>query len=75
MRPLVAQQTIRLDDVVRPHHLVIFMLDDVAMPDKAAGSVEMSDHPGDFAGIGDDCIFEAGFGGQRIIAAGNACGL
>ncbi len=49
MRPLVAQQTIRLDDVVRPHHLVIFMLDDVAVPDKAAGGVEMGNHPGDFA--------------------------
>ena len=49
MRPLVAQQPIRLDDIVRPPYLVVFMLDDVAVPDNAAGEIEMSDHPGDFA--------------------------
>jgi hypothetical protein len=38
---------------VRPHHLVILVLNDVAVPDELAGRVELGLYAGDLARIGD----------------------
>jgi hypothetical protein len=44
-------------DLVRAHHFVVFMLEDVAMPDVAAGvAVETDDDAGDHAGFGAHCV-------------------
>jgi len=47
--------------VERPHHLVILMFDDVAVPDVVAGQIKLHLDPSYFARIGDDRIFETGF--------------
>ena len=46
-------------DEVRPHHLVVLVLDDVAMPDVEARQVEQGLDPGDLARVGDDGVLEA----------------
>src|SRR5829696_9171311 len=43
-------------DPVRPHHLVVFVLDDVTVPDEEAGAVVGRLHAGDLTGVGDDCV-------------------
>src|SRR5215218_7595490 len=43
-------------DPVWPHHLVVFVLDDVAVPDEEAGTVERGLHAGDLTGVGDDGV-------------------
>ena len=48
---------------IRPHHLVVLVLDDVAVPDELAGLVELGADAGDLAGIGDDRVLEAGLPG------------
>ena len=43
-------------DPIRPHHLVIFVLDDVVVPDEAPRSVVGRFHPGDLTGVSDDGV-------------------
>jgi hypothetical protein len=45
-------------DAVWPHHLVVFVLYDVAVPDELARRVELRPHACDLAGIGDDGVLE-----------------
>src|SRR3954454_5085657 len=47
-------------DPVGPHHLVVLVLDDVAVPDELAGSAELRPNPGHLAGIGGHGLLEAG---------------
>ena len=47
----------------RPHHLVVFVLDDMTMPDKKPWQVVLGLDSRDLAGIGDDRILETGFTG------------
>src|SRR4029450_457289 len=54
-----------LPDAVGPHHLVVFVLDDVAVPDEQAGAVEGCLHAGDLAGVGDDGVLAACLPGLR----------
>ena len=52
-------------DEVRPHHLVILVLDDVAMPDVQPGNVEQGFNGGSLTRIGNDRVLVArlpGFG-------------
>src|SRR3970282_60978 len=44
---------------VWPHHLVVLVLYDVAMPDIQAGEVEQCFDPGDLTRIGDDGVLVA----------------
>ena len=46
----VAALTYRLPDVQHPHHLVVLMGEDVAVPHIAARLVECGPDPGDLAG-------------------------
>ena len=48
-------------DAVRPHHLVVLMLDDVAVPDELAGFLELRPDAGDFTRISGDRVLEAAF--------------
>src|SRR5687767_11079571 len=50
-------------DAVRPHHLVVFVLHDVAVPDELPGRVELRSHPRHLAWIGDHGVLEAGLPG------------
>src|SRR3990167_54790 len=50
-------------DAQWPHHLVVLVLDDVAVPDELAGRVELYAQTRDLAGVGDDRILEAGLPG------------
>ena len=50
-------------DPVRPHHLVVLVLDDVAVPDELARRVELRPDAGHLARIGDDGVLEAGLPG------------
>jgi hypothetical protein len=43
-------------DAVRAHHFVIFVFDDVAVPDELAGRVELAAHAGHLSGVGDHGI-------------------
>src|SRR5512144_78159 len=52
-------------DVVGPHHFVVFVLDDMAVPDVLAGQVEQCLHASDLAGVGDDSVLESRLGGVR----------
>ena len=52
-------------DVVRPHHLVVLVLDDVAVPDIQASDVEPGLDAGDLVRIGDDRVLEARLPGFR----------
>src|ERR687898_565322 len=45
-------------DAVRPHHLVVLVFDDVAVPHELARSVEPDAYPGDLPGICDDGVLE-----------------
>ena len=49
----------RRTDAVGPHHLVVLVLDDVAVPDELARRGEARPHPRDLAGISDDRVLEA----------------
>jgi hypothetical protein len=42
---------------VWPHHLVVFVLDDVAVPDEEPGAIEFRLNACDLARIGDDSVF------------------
>src|SRR4029450_8449642 len=56
-------------DPVRPHHLVVLVLDDVAVPDELPWVGEVEAESGDLAWIGDDRVLEAalpGLGWPRI---------
>jgi hypothetical protein len=44
-----------------PHHFVVLVLDDVAMPHELPGVIEFSPDAGDFTRIGDDGVLEPGF--------------
>src|SRR5512132_4086421 len=46
-------------DGVGPHHLVVLMLHDMAVPDEAAGHVELGLDAGDLARVDDDHVLEA----------------
>src|SRR6266545_3085756 len=48
-------------DAVWPHHLVVFVLDDVAVPHELARTGEMRLEPCDLPWVGDDRVLEAGF--------------
>ena len=50
-------------DAVRPHHLVVLVLDDVAVPDELAGRRESRAHPRDLSRIRDDVVLDAGLPG------------
>src|SRR6266498_1341723 len=47
-------------DRVWAHHLVVLVLDDVAVPHEQPLHVEPSSHPGDLARIGDHGVLESG---------------
>src|SRR5215217_7020251 len=49
-------------DAVRAHHLVVLVLDDVAVPDELAGRVELGPDAGDLTWVGDDGVLDAAFG-------------
>jgi hypothetical protein len=51
-------------DSVGPHHLVVLMLDDMTVPDEAAGHVELRLNARDLAGIGNDGVLETRFPGR-----------
>ena len=57
-------------DPIRPHHLVVLVLDDVAMPNEQAGTVEERLHACDFAGVGDHGVLAAALPALR--GAGDA---
>ncbi len=44
-----------------PHHLVIFMFDNVAMPDELAWRAKSHSDSNDFSGIGNDSVLPAIF--------------
>src|SRR5207237_10704944 len=48
---------------IGPHHLVVFVLEDVAMPDELSRMIERRLHSGDFIGIGHYRVLGAGFPG------------
>ena len=47
-------------DAVRTHHLVVLVLDDVAVPHEQAGAVVGRLHARDLPGVGDDGVLAAG---------------
>src|SRR5512132_4183722 len=47
-------------DPVRAHHLVVLVLDDVAVPDEQPGAVVGRLDAGDLAGVGDDGVLASG---------------
>ena len=47
-------------DAVGPHHLVVFVFDDVAVPHVLAGGFEVRADPGHLAGQGDHGVFDSG---------------
>ena len=49
-------------DAVGPHHLVVLVLEDVALPDVEPLDVEGGVHAGDLAGVRDDGVLPAGLG-------------
>src|SRR5271156_3893528 len=52
----------RRDDFVRAHHLVVLVLEQMAMPDVTVGeALEARDDPCDHSGIGADGVLPAGF--------------
>src|SRR5688572_16400054 len=46
-------------DAIRSHHLVVFVFDDVAVPDELAGYRERHSHARNLAGIRDDGVLPA----------------
>ena len=46
-----------------PHHLVVFVLDDVAVPDELPWRIELGPDACHLARIGSDGVLEAGFPG------------
>src|SRR6188474_3587012 len=52
-------------DAVRPHHFIVLVLDDVAMPDELAGRIELRPHASDLSGIGNHGVLEASLPGLR----------
>src|SRR5512145_797116 len=70
--PLGLARLARLDrpDAIRPHHLVVLVLDDVAMPDELTRRVELRPHACDLARISDNGILETALPGlgRRYIA-------
>src|SRR6186713_2602723 len=50
-------------DPVRPHHLVVLVLDDVAVPDELALVVELQPEPGDLIRVANDRVLEAALPG------------
>ncbi len=59
-------QTVPVDEQ-RPHHLVVFMFDDVAVPDVEPGDVKIGLDAHDLAGIRNHRVLVALFIGQRRI--------
>ena len=55
----------RLDwsDAIRPHHLVVLMLNDVAVPDELTGCIKLSSYACDLARVRDNGVLEPGFPG------------
>ena len=64
---------LRRSDAVGPHHLVVLVLDDVAVPDELAGVSELRLDARDLAGVGDDRVLEAGL--PRLRRGGGAVEL
>ena len=58
-------------DTVRPHHFVVLVLDNVAVPDELARRIELGAHAGDLAGVGDDRVFPAIFPSFRSARVAN----
>src|SRR5690242_15753976 len=54
-----------LGDYKWTHHLVILVLEDVAVPDEATRGAELRLDARDFARVGDDCILEPGLSRLR----------
>src|SRR5512135_3542036 len=52
---------LRRSDAVRPHHFVVLVLDDVAVPDELAGRRERRFDAGDLARQRDDGVLAAAF--------------
>src|SRR5215208_136884 len=52
-------------DAVRPHHLVVLVFEDVAVPDEQAGAVEQRLHARDLVRVGDDGVLATGLPGLR----------
>jgi len=52
-------------DSVRPHHLVVLVLDDVAVPNKLPGVDEAHPQSGDLPWIGDDRVLPSVLPGRR----------
>ena len=50
-------------DAIQAHHLVVLVLDDVAVPDELAGVGEPQPQPGHLAGVGDDGVLPAALPG------------
>jgi hypothetical protein len=64
-------------DPVRPHHLVVFVLDDVAVPDEEAGAVVGRFHAGDVPGLGEAVELPhlgGAHGGVSVIGSSQARG-
>src|SRR5206468_12370112 len=52
-------------DPIRPHHLVVLVLHDMAVPHVEAGQIEPGLHPGDLPGVGDHGVLVAGLPALR----------
>ena len=55
--------------MVRSHHFIVFMLDNMAMPDVEAGIIELHLDTRNLAGVGDDRVFEAFFPRLRRLSS------
>src|SRR6266542_2938350 len=64
-RPSSVRSVMSSADRVWPHHLVVLVLDDVAMPHVASREVEQGLDPGDLVRVGDDHVFVARLPGFR----------
>src|SRR5262249_8353992 len=58
--PITGSRSLGRDDV-RPHHLVVLVLDDVAVPDVQSRYVERGPDGRDVSGVGEDGMLEARF--------------
>ena len=63
--PLARLARLYRPDAIRPHHFIVLVLHDVAMPDKLAGRAELCPHASHLAGIRNHRIFEPRLPGLR----------
>src|SRR5262245_61668583 len=50
-------------DAIRAHHLIVLVLQNMAMPDELARRLELYPYPRHLTWVRDDCVFKAGFPG------------